>query len=370
MVRVCHVTSVHPARDGRIFEHYCRSLNKKYEVFLVAPNTETCVVDGIHIIGVSLPDTNHRIKRWLKLPQILPVLLDINAEVYHFHDPELMSLGLKLKKKGKKIIFDSHEDTLNQISSKSYIPTYLRGIVGKLYKIHEQKVLKQYTALVSVTDYIVDRLKSINTNTFQITNYPTFVERELNQRKWDRTVCFAGLLSRYWMLKEIVNCLPKINARMYLAGRYYTDDYLNQLKSLPGWSNVEFEGLLPHESVIDMYLRASVGLAIESYDNPNAGYRAGSLGCTKIPEYMSVGLPIVVSNSDVWGSVVRKYKCGLAVENPNDSEEIAKAISYILDNPQEAKIMGENGLLAAKSEFNWSSQEEILFKLYKSILSQ
>lgn len=369
-IKVCHVTSLHEADDGRIFQRYCKSLAKKYDVYLVAPNTESRIESGVHIVGIPLPDINHRIKRILNLNKLLKPLYEIDADVYHLHDPELMRIGLKLKNKGKRIIFDSHEDVLNQIENKNYIPKLFRGIVAKLYGAHEKRCLKQYDAVVSVTGYIVDRLNKINENTCQITNYPKFEVRHTEERTWDRTVCFAGLLSPFWMLNEIISILPAVNAKMYLAGLFATDDYLNELQQLPGWQNVEFLGTLPHSEVLKVYSKSSVGIAIESYENPNAGFRVGSLGCTKIPDYMSSGLPVIVSNSEVWGGVVRKYDCGIAIENPKDSKEIARAIQFLLDNPKEAKRLGENGLSAAKDEFNWEAQERIMFNMYDKILNK
>ncbi len=354
--------------DGRILERYCKSLTKKYEVYLVAPNTESHVEEGVHIVGVPLPTINQRLKRYLSLSKILKSLYEIDADLYHFHDPELMGLGLKLKSRGKKIVFDSHEDILNQISNKGFIPKPLRKIVKSIYGIHERYCLKRYDAVVSVTGFIVDRLKMINPNTYQITNYPKYEERIIPKRQWDRTICFAGLLSEDWMLNRIVSVLPQVNAKLLMAGLYATDKYLNTLKTLPGWGNVEFLGTLPHNEVINLYNISSIGLAIECYTNPNVGYRTGSLGVTKIPDYMASGLPVIVSDSIVWGEIVRKYQCGVVVNNPEDQEEIATAIKYILDNPKVAEEMSINAKKATQEVFNWDTQERVLFDIYKKLL--
>lgn len=369
-IRVCHVTSLHKANDGRIFQRYCKSLTKQYEVFLVAPNTETREENGVHIVGVSLPTINQRLQRLLKLKMLLKPLYEIDAEIYHFHDPELMNLGLKLKQRGKKIVFDSHEDVLNQIQNKGYIPRPFRKIVTSIYGFHERRCLRQYDAIVSVTGFIVDRLKAINPNTYQITNYPIIKERPLIKRSWDRIVCFAGSLSEDWMLSHIVNVLPAVNANMLMAGFYATEEYLDHLKCFNGWKNVEFFGTLPHDDVLGLYNKASIGLAIESYTNPNVGYKVGSLGVTKITDYMASGLPVIVSNSEVWGAIVRKHQCGIVVNDPTNEEEIASAISFILDNPEEAKRMSENALIATKEVFNWGTQESIVFDMYKSLLRE
>ena len=157
---------------------------------------------------------------------------------------------------------------------------------------------------------------------------------------------------------------------MYLAGRSFDEEYLKNIKSQAGWSYVAFKGVLPHDQVIRLYDESSVGLAIESYDNPNGGYKMGSLGCTKIPDYMASGLPVVVSDSIVWGAIIREYNCGGVVKDPNNKNEIAHAIKTILDNPKRAKEMGENALKASHEEFNWDTQEKVLFEMYSKLLNE
>ena len=38
--------------------------------------------------------------------------LEQDADIYHLHDPELLPYALKLKRKSKCVIFDSHENIL------------------------------------------------------------------------------------------------------------------------------------------------------------------------------------------------------------------------------------------------------------------
>ena len=54
--------------------------------------------------------------------------------------------------------------------------------------------------------------------------------------------------------------------------------------------------------------------------------------------------------------------------HPENVEEIAQAIAFLRDNPEEAKRMGENGRRVVKEEFNWGVEEKKLFALYEDIL--
>ena len=180
MIKVCHITSVHPAKDVRIFHKECRSLAKEYEVYLIAPNAQDEIVEGVHILGVSLP--KGRLKRMLNLDAVYKKALEVDAAVYHFHDPELMRIGLKLQRKGKKVVFDSHEDVPQQLLTKEYLPFWSKRPLSAIYAAIEKRCLRQYDALVSVTPSIVERLEKINPKTVMVTNYPSVLEIADNQQ--------------------------------------------------------------------------------------------------------------------------------------------------------------------------------------------
>lgn len=65
MMKVCHMTSVHPIEDVRIFHKECISLAKAgYEVYLVECG-ESYDKNGVHIVGVGEIPGN-RLKRMTK----------------------------------------------------------------------------------------------------------------------------------------------------------------------------------------------------------------------------------------------------------------------------------------------------------------
>ena len=106
--KICFLSSGHSALDIRIFRREARTLVKlDYEVYIIATHNKEEIFEGIHIIPLSKrKDRFYRffIKDWV----ILSKSIRINAKVYHFHDPELILIGLILKLIGKKVIYDAH----------------------------------------------------------------------------------------------------------------------------------------------------------------------------------------------------------------------------------------------------------------------
>lgn len=363
-VRVCHITTGHLPTDGRIFQRECRSLAKKYEVWLIAPNTKGFKQDGVTVVGVNLP--KGRIKKLFHLQPFFKKALEINADIYQFHEPELLPFGKKLRKKGKRVIFDSHEDAPQQLAEKQWIPQFLRKPIAHLYAVYEKRALKGFDAVISVTPSIVERLKEINPETYMITNYPEFQETQDN-RKFGRFICFAGGISPQWMHDKVVKAIEGCDVTYLLAGKVQDEEYFSGLSSLSSWHQVDYKGLLPHNQVWSLMEQSSAGIALNDYV-ANVGYKLGSLGNTKLFEYMMAGIPVIATNFILWKEIVEGYDCGICV-NPHNVDEIRSAILFFINNPEEAKRKGDNGRRAVKDKYCWETQEPVLFEMYDRVIS-
>jgi len=361
-MKICHVTSVHPVYDVRIFHKECCSLAKKYNVWLIAPNVADHEKDGVHIAGVNIP--GQRIKRMLSQRSVYKRALNIDADIYHLHDPELIPVGIKLHKKGKKVIFDSHEDVPQQILAKEWLPRWIAKLVSSLYASYEKRSLRKYDALVTVTPTITERLLSINPQTYQITNFP--INKEVpDQRKWNDSVCFTGGIESQWMHENVIKAVENTGVRYLLAGSFYPNSYMTKLRSLSGWKNIDYKGRIPHSECISLIQSSTAGIAVLDY-MPNVGYKKGSIGNSKLFEYMQAGIPVIATDFELWRDIIDTYDCGICV-NPHDCDAITNAISYLISNKDEAKRKGDNGKEAVKKYYNWSSQEKILFSLYENL---
>ena len=87
----------------------------------------------------------------------------------------------------------------------------------------------------------------------------------------------------------------------------------------------------------------------------------------KVFEYLSMGVPVILSKSDFNCRMVEKYQFGVCVD-PENTDEIAEAIRYLIDHPDDARRMGENGRKAIRGGFNWGVEEKKLLGLYEDIM--
>ncbi|MDE5876025.1 MAG: glycosyltransferase [Muribaculaceae bacterium] len=368
-VKVCHMTSVHPAKDGRIFYKECTSLAKAgYDVTLVAAGANDEICNGVKIVGVPIKN-NGRFHRMFKVGRsVYKKALEINADIYHLHDPELLPFGLKLKRKGKKVIFDSHEDYPANISEKNYLPSIIANIISQLYSKYENRVLKNIDGVISVTPHLTQRLVQITQRVAEITNYKIVNESDTNcdSASIQFTFAFIGPIRHQWCVKEILqvfNCYD--NLRLNLAGSA-EENYLLDLKKLPNWEYVKYYGKVRPEEVEKIYTSSSVGFALLRYCKA-VGNNIGTLGNTKLFEIMGAGKPVICTDFILWKKIIEQYKCGICV-NPEKPEEIINAMTYLITHPKEAKQMGENGRRAVLTEFNWKTQETILINFYDLLL--
>ncbi len=173
MNKICHITTVHPRYDVRIFHKECKSLSKYYEVYLiVADGLGDDEKDNVNIIDIGLRQTSRLKRAIIDSEKAFKKALDLNCDLYHFHDPELVKIGVKLRKKGKKVIYDTHEDLPRQILGKPYLNKFIKPVLSKLIERQENKAAKQFDYICCATPYIRDRFKKINKNTVDINNFP------------------------------------------------------------------------------------------------------------------------------------------------------------------------------------------------------
>ncbi len=338
--KLCHLTSVHSANDTRIFHKECKTLaNAGYDVTLVVQHEKDVVIDGVQIKGIKTP--KNRKERILKTTkQVYKRALECNADLYHFHDPELIPIALWLKCKGRIIIYDVHEDVPRQILSKYWIPVPLRKIISWAVEITENYAAKRFDYIIVATPYIRDRFKKINKSTVDVNNYPLLSELHIPEVNWDnkeQVVCYVGGIGQIRGINEMVEAIGMTDYHLLLAGNFASSEERNTVINKTGWGQVIELGQVNRSKVKEILAKSMAGLVL-FHPEPNHINAQPN----KMFEYMSAGLPVIASNFPLWKEIVEGNNCGICVD-PLNVNEIADAIEWIMNNPDKAKKMGENG---------------------------
>ena len=315
-VKVCHVTSAHRSNDTRIFHKECISLAKAgYEVYLVA-NGNSYTKEGVHVIGIGKHHSK-RMKRMLHTSRkIFKAAVNVDADIYHLHDPELLQFALKLKRKGKKVIFDSHEDYLLTISGKRWIPNIFKSIVVLFYVAYEKFVCSKLDGIVVCYHWTEERMKKYCEHTMMILNYPIIDNNKAKPSanfNNKRAISFAGGITAQWCHKQILEALGKLTGVRYeLAGKL-VGKYGLGLQEMKEWELVKYHGVLSIEKYFQVYANSSIGIALLDYI-PQCKGTAGNLSNTKFYD-MYAGLPLLCTDFILWKEIIEKEQCGICV-NP------------------------------------------------------
>lgn len=369
-VKVCHFTTAHSINDNRIFTKQCVSLAANgFDVTLIAFGDEEFedVKNRVKRISLNLPVKN-RIERFVKRSKVIyNKLLEVNADIYQFHDPELLPIGLKLKRRGKKVIFDSHEFYELQIKHKEYIPFFFRNLIATIYKKYETYVCKRIDAVIQICtlngkDYFDGRAKK----TVFIRNVSLFKERKNTSIKsyYNRnSVILMGTLTYDRGITHIIKACAKAKVPLILAGNFATQEYKKEVQSMPEYSIVDYRGYVNYNELNILFDQCFAGLS--------TGLKIGQSPLldtmpTKAYDFMAASLPYIISNTKFKVQTIEKYNMGITVE-PNSITEIVEAILFLKNNKEVAKQKGENGRKAFENEFNWQIEEKKLIELYNTL---
>ena len=368
MQRVCHVTSVHNTEDVRIFHKECTSLvNNGYKVFLVGQG-ESYSKNGVEIVGCGKKPKSRLMRMLVFTRKIYKEAKKLNCDIYHFHDPELLPYAIKMKSSGKKVIFDSHEFYSEQIRIRTYLPSFLRRVIAKMYYSLETKAAGKIDAVIIPTTKegkttFENRAKKVAC----VGNYPRLEEFPEQSRGDVRRngMCYAGSLTTARGIMQLVEIAEKADVDLFLAGSFESDELKANVLKKNGEEKVHYKGILDREEIFRLYSSTLIGMSL----GLNAGqYVKVDCFATKVYEFMAMGMPVIISDIPYHRTMMEQYDFGFCV-NPEDVDDVAKKVKYLMENEEEAKRMGENGKRLVREHFSWEIAEKVMLDLYQQILS-
>lgn len=377
MVKVCMITTAHSPLDNRIFYKEAISLTKAgYEVSVIGC-TKSRIEEkknGIDIIGLEKgASLKSNLYLWSDLAN---EAINKNADVYHCHEPESFLVALYLRLfHSKKIVYDVHEYYVDVIPLAS-MP--MRIFLSFMLYLVEPLFCRFAEAVITADDGIAKRYFKFNKNVAVIFNFPTVdvfkdVDSMMENEKYPGrfVMTYVGGLSEERGILELIRAVHKASGahpevKLIIIGEFRTESFrdtcVEYVRSNGLSDNVEFLGFMPHKEVPEYINASNVGTALF---HPTRRF-AKTAYPIKLFEYMICGKPVLVSDLPAIRKIIEESGCGLLV-NPMDIDEVAKAIIFMLEHPQEIRAMGDSGRRAVQDKYNWSKMEINLLQLYKNI---
>lgn len=370
MTDIAQVTSVHQPFDTRIAEKITTSLSENgNSVVLVVAWNQSVGQTPYPVINVRRFQ-NRFLRATLGAALVVRAALRTGAQVLHLHDPELMLWIPIIRLFGRTVVFDMHENTPANILAKSWIPSFLRRPLGKLWRTLEWLLIRNTNVVFAEASYVEDYPWVRRYVVLQ--NYPriSVITPALRSNNTRLTLVYIGGVAQIRgsiVMLKVLNFLQSqdIEIGLRCIGPI-TDEHQLELRALSadlGVKDVEFLGYRPPRDAWELAAGCDIGLAIlQPHPNYYGSYP------TKMFEYMSLGLPVVVSDFPLYRNVVDETGCGIAVP-PSSVDAIASAMQPILTSSELRAEMGRNGRSAVESTYSWEAERVGLFRFYDELLS-
>jgi len=372
-VKICILTSVHPPFDVRIFHKEAKTLVKAgYKVVLIAQHSKEETVDGVRI--VPLPTPKNRFERMTKIVwRLFRLALKEKARIYHFHDPELIPVGLFLKILGKQVIYDIHEDYPETMLTKDWLPKFLRKPLKIIVGYIEKFAFSFFDGLVFTTEGHIKKSGNINRKQIALYNYPSMniisgVPLD-SEKKYD--LVHLGTMSP-WRMRFVL----KVGEAVKKFKPSFSWIFIGINKSTIKWAEKNMPSSLKENYVFIQRKAYLEALALASkakigFNYHPPGSRFEVLIPVKVFEYMALGLPIVSANMDELSKLLSSYngKIGFLISE-DTPESFAEKIEKLLSSDEGVGNIGKFNQELLQSRFNWSGEAVKLVNLYGNLLNE
>lgn len=283
-----------------------------------------------------------------------------NADIVHYHFPwpfaDMLHFLAQVKKPS---VVAYHSDVVKQKR------------LLHLYKPLMNRFLSSVTAIVTTSpNYLEtsDTLQNFRDKTTVIpiglnpAHYPMPSEQKLQYWKnklGDNFFLFIGVLRYYKGLSILLNACKDKSFPVVIMGKGPLETELKKQAQDLNLKNVIFVGALSDEDKIAL-LHLCFALVFPSH------IRSEAFGISLLEGAMHAK-PLISAEIGTGSSYINVHnKTGLVVK-ANDPQELSAAMQYLLDNPSQAKIMGQQAQARFEELFTANKMIEDYVKLYQKI---
>lgn len=376
--KVTILSSVHLALDNRVFYREARTLAEAgYDVTLIAVHDRDEVKDGVRIRGLPRVARSRRPMLWRTLARMA---VETNADVFHFHDPELLLVSPWLRWATRRpTIYDIHEANADFIAVKDYMPGVVRYPLAAIFRWLEPRLVRGESGLIFADDAIAANFTAFNKPKVTLFNFPGnhLIEHGAqlmaNTHRREPIVLYLGGMERNRGADLIIDAFAEVvtrmpAARLLIVGHFMPPDLEEEVRRAASERGIAHAvtilGRVPFEQIGEYLGRASVGWVTWQAVPKNQKNVP-----TKLFEYMAYALPVVSSDLPSTRMFVEPEVNGTLVE-ASDPMAHAAALIRLLDDPGVAESMGRTGRRRIETLYNWEAMVPRLLSFYDEVLNR
>lgn len=366
---VLHVSSAHPWTDVRIHQRQAASAaaaGLRTGLIAVASADRGArggwSADAATGVSVHCIPRRPRLRRMVvSSAQVVRLALRTPAHVVQIHDPELLWAVPVFRARGRKVVYDAHEDLPDQVRGKEYLRGARRALAIAAAHILV-RVAGWSDAVVAATPAIASRFPEDRTTV--VRNLPRVRDADL-AASLDRPprAVYLGSHSRDRGLQVLCDVAraPERSWQLVTAGPVEPGGHRQAFDDLVRAERIDHRGVLPPSDARALLLDCRIGLLPL---RPTPAYRTSIP--TKLFEYMAAGLAVVATDIPFWRELLDGIDCVTWVP-ADDPAAITSAIERYVHEPERARAHAQAGRTAVIERLRWEVDESVLLGVYRSL---
>lgn len=367
--RVLAISTVHPVTDPRIAYKIIPALSEVYEVFCALPGRQQNIAN---VVSLKLPKSTRLIKRSvLTYPVLLFHILRIRPKIVHLFVPELIPLALLVRLFGTKVIYEIQENLYKKFSLKRYNNAPIFQLLFQFF----DALARRYFHCIVTEDAYLEEYNDLQHKPVVIYNYPCLSLIDNNTKPINATTTPSLPIFFYCGVISFERCFDVLIAALYnLKSQGYAFKMLlfgpvrfseKEANQLPNYGTVlphlEFFGYTDLKDALAYTSGSLAGLALLK---PVGDYMDSYT--TKLFEYMATALPVLTSDFPLYKKIIEPAGCGFCI-SPNDPIQLSEKLAWLIQNPEQAVTMGEQGRRAVENLYSWETEKIKLLKFYEVV---
>ncbi len=365
---ICHISVLNPSRHTRIFFKLALSQQAfGYRVSIIGQDEAPHPYEYQQVNIIPLPPFGRLSwKRFLALPiWLIRRIRKHPAQIYWLHSPELMGLGWLLKMRGKKVVYDAHEDYFKTIYYAKHYPQYFRIPLAYLVRFLEKRWVRSLDAVVYAETCYDNMLNIPQEKAFVLRN--TFTSRAIQTSKSsafsvpaDKYLLYTGTLAKEWGIFRTLELWKRLNRDaplpLVIAGFTHSHALLKEIEAFVDESGLKSlfrlvggNTYVPYHHIIELIQNCYFGTALYELSPVIRGKIP-----TKFFEFMAFGKALIYTRDPSWVSFDKEHQLGIAWEPGMETREI-------WDRVQNWKVSH------SPDSYSWEKEENVLYELLKKL---